>query len=114
MKKSVDLYLRDIIEMINRVERSTEDLTREEFYDDLDSQDMTIRRIEIIGEAIKQMPQDFKDEHPKVPWKKITATRNILIHGYTEISIKRIWDIVQKDLQPLKKHILKFLEELEN
>ena len=105
MKKGTSLYLEDILEMINRIEKSTRNLTKSEFFENLDSQDMTIRRLEIIGEAVKQIPGEFKTKYPKIPWREIAGTRDILIHAYAGANLDRIWMIIQKDLKPLKNKL---------
>jgi uncharacterized protein with HEPN domain len=105
MKRTVGLYLDDILESIKRIEKTTAGITKEKFDEDIDIQDAVMRRIEIIGEAVKQMPQDFKDTHAEVPWRKIAGARDVFIHAYMEINLDRVWNIVQNDLSPLKKQI---------
>lgn len=105
MKRNVGLYLDDILKNINRIELSTRNITKEQFDNGIDIQDAVIRRIEVIGEAVKHLPQEFIKKHPNIPWKKIAGTRDVIIHDYFEVNLQRIWNIIQKDLMPLKKQI---------
>ena len=85
--------------------------SKEDFKDSLSLQDMTIRRLEIIGEAIKNLPQEFKDNYTQVPWKKISGLRDKLIHEYFGIDIDLVWTIIVRDLPELKQNIEDILEE---
>ena len=113
MKPNIGLYLDDILECINRIASSTQNLSKEQFEDDIDIQDAIIRRIEIIGEAVKQLPQDFKKNYPDVPWKEIAGTRDVFIHDYIKVNLDRVWNIIQNDLKPLKDNVQKMLQELD-
>ncbi|MDO5845633.1 MAG: DUF86 domain-containing protein, partial [Methanocorpusculum sp.] len=68
-----------------------------------------IRSIEIIGEAANQISKEFRDEHPAIPWRKLTDTRNRLIHGYFSVSMVIVWEIIEKEVQPLLRSITPFL-----
>ncbi len=61
-----------------------------------------MRRLEIIGEAVKNLPDDFKTAHPQIPWKQIAGMRDVLIHAYTNVSLDRVWRVIEDDLRPLK------------
>ena len=69
--------------------------------------DATIRRLEIIGEAVKNIPNSFRNKYPEVPWRNIAGFRDILIHAYFGINLDRVWNIIKKDLPDLKKNIKK-------
>ncbi len=113
-KRDVLVYLEDILESIGRIEKNAENLSREDFSRNIEKQDAVVHRLEIIGEAAKNVPQEFRDKYPKIPWREIARTRDKITHHYFEIDIEQIWNIIQKDLQPLKKQIKAILQELDN
>ena len=64
-----------------------------------------VRHLEIIGEAARAIPQEFKVAHPEILWKEINAMRNLLVHLYFKIDTKAVWMVVERDLPDLQKHI---------
>jgi len=72
-----------------------------------------LRRLEVIGEAVKNLPLDFREKYPNIDWKKIAGLRDVLIHAYFGVSLERIWVIVKDDLPDLKKKIKKILDDME-
>jgi len=64
------------------------------------------RSIEIIGEASKQIDQDFKEEHKEISWKEMSGMRDILIHSYHSVDYRILWDVVVNDIPRLKEEIL--------
>jgi uncharacterized protein with HEPN domain len=71
----------------------------------LQAQDAVVRRLEIIGEAVKNIDKHFKERYPIIEWKEIAGLRDILAHEYFGVRLDRIWGIVQRDLPTLKGKI---------
>ncbi len=68
--------------------------------------------MEIMGEATKNIPRDFKKDHPDAPWAEMARTRDKLIHGYFDASAERIWFIIKDDIPEVKVKIRTLLVEL--
>ena len=83
--------------------------TYEEFANDTRQQDAVVHRLEIIGEAAGKLPQAFVDAMPTIPWAKIRGMRNLMVHQYWDISLKRVWAVVQDDLPALVVAIEEFM-----
>lgn len=112
MKKDTTVFLKHILESIDLLEKYTKGVTEEQFLQSTEKQDLAIRRLEIIGEAARNLPEEFRMEHKDIAWNKAMATRNILIHHYFGINFKTVWDTVTISIPDFKKQIEKLLEEL--
>ncbi|MEK7164100.1 MAG: DUF86 domain-containing protein [Patescibacteria group bacterium] len=109
MKHDSLAYIHDIDDEITRIEKFLTGISEDVFYRDEKTHYAIARSFEIIGEASHQLSKEFKGKFPGIPWREISDTRNILIHVYSEINLKRIWDIIQKDLPILKTQINEIL-----
>ncbi len=106
------LYLSEIIDAIEAIEEYTAGITEDEFGRRRLIQDGVVRRIEIIGEAARQLPQEVKDQYANVPWIDIVGMRNRVIHEYFGGRIDRVWNAVQRDLPELKAEARRILSRL--
>ncbi len=104
--------MRDILEAIGKIERYTENMNFEDFSNNELIQDGVIRNLEIIGEAVKNLPDDIKKDYPEVEWRKIAGLRDILIHAYFGVDLEIIWDIVKNKVPELKEMVRKILSNL--
>ncbi len=79
MKKDPEVFLAHILDSIQLIEEYAKDASQAEFYKNRSLQDAIMRRLEIIGEAVKNLPLSFKTKHPEIPWKQIAGMRDILM-----------------------------------
>ncbi len=112
MHREYKAYLRDILEAIDKIERYTENMNFEDFSDNELIQDGVIRNLEIIGEAVKNLPDDIKKDYSEVEWRKIAGLRDILIHAYFGVDLEVIWDIVKNKVSELKGMVREILSNL--
>jgi len=111
MKKEPIVFLTHILESINLIEMYVQGVTEEYFYTSTEKQDLVVRRLEIIGEATKNLPAEFRKKHSDVPWKSIAGLRDVIIHQYFGIEYDVIWDTVVNLLPILKKQIEQLIRE---
>ncbi|MBS3100596.1 DUF86 domain-containing protein [Candidatus Woesearchaeota archaeon] len=111
MKKEPLIFIEHILESIKRIESYAKDLTKERLTKNMKLQDAIIRRIEIVGEAAKNLPTDFRNKYPEIEWSDIIRTRDKVTHHYFGVDLNIVWNIVKKDLPGLKKKIKRILKE---
>jgi uncharacterized protein with HEPN domain len=105
MNKNPEFYLGHVLESIEKIKKFTDGMNKSEFFENDLVIDAVIRNIEIIGEAIKNLPQDFKKKHKDIPWKDISGMRDRIVHFYFGLDLDVIWDTIQVDIPDLEKKI---------
>ena len=112
--RSVLLYLHDILESIEKIEEYVRNVGANDFFSNQEKQDTVIRRIEIIGEASKNIPEDIKRHYPDVPWRQIVGMRDIAIHHYFGVTPELIWQVAVKDVVELKPFVKNLIQQVTN
>lgn len=111
MPRDYKVYLQDVLEATERIRGYITGLSLKTFSEDAKTVDAVVRNLEVIGEAIKQVPEDVRLKYTQVEWKRITGLRDILIHQYFGVDVEIIWDIVQNKLPVLETQIMQIIEE---
>jgi len=107
------LYLKDILEAMEAIERFTEGIDFKTFSQDDMRSSAVIRKFEIIGEAAKHIPEPIKQKYPDIPWKGMAGFRDRLIHFYFGVKYELVWETIQVELPALKHRLKQILEELQ-
>jgi uncharacterized protein with HEPN domain len=102
-------YLRHMLLEAEFLIQQTRDLPKEVFLEDEVLRRALVRSIEVIGEAAKQVPQEFGTEHPQIHWRVMAGMRDRLIHGYFGIDYDIVWNVATRDAPLLKRHIEQIL-----
>ncbi len=110
MKKDLRVYLEDIIVSCDRIAQYIHSETQKQFNEDIELQDAVIRRLLIIGEAVKRLPEDYREKHHNIDWRKATGMRDVLIHNYDDLDMNRVWITITVILPQFKNQIEKLME----
>ena len=114
MKRTSELYLRDILDAIAHVQEYTQDMDHDDFCTDRKTFDAVRSNLQVIGEAVSQIDQQLKRHYPTVPWIFISGFRNVIVHQYWGLDVDIIWDIVCKKLEPLRDQVEQILRDINN
>jgi len=106
MKKAPEILIGHILDSIRQIQKYTEDLTPGDFLANVEKQDAVLRRLEIIGEAVKNIPVEIKERYADIPWRKIAGLRDVLIHDYFDVDVELAWNIVHEDLAEFRRRLL--------
>lgn len=115
MKKDPRVFLAQILECSERVAKYTTE-GKKAFLADRMIQDAVIRNFEVIGEAAKRVPEEYRQGRREIPWRGLAAFRDVLIHQYEGVDLQEVWRVIEKELPTLEaaiKRVLPPLDQLE-
>ena len=101
-RRDSDLLIEDMLAAIRKIERYTVDMDQERFRQDEKTIDAVARNLEIVGEASRQLPEDFIARFPNVPWRQMAGLRNRIVHDYFGLDLEIIWQVIRHDLPQLR------------
>lgn len=110
MSRDVRVYLLDILERCERIERHVGGLDEADWPKDERTQDAVLRNLEVIGEAVKRLPPDLRQRTPEVPWQDIAGLRDVLIHEYEGVDFAIVWDIPVNEVPALHGAVSELLK----
>lgn len=103
--------LEHMLDAIDRIIEFVKGKTKDEIQNDSILYYAVVKNIEIIGEAAYMLTPEFRNSHPATPWRIIVGMRHFLVHGYFEVDAEEVWNVVEKDLTPLKEELESYLKE---
>ena len=105
-------YLLDILEAIEKIKRYTSEKDFKAFAEGDLTVDAVLRNLEIIGEAVKHIPEEAKENYPDIKWKEIGGMRDKLIHDYFGVDHELVWKVITEDIFELEKQVKNILNEV--
>lgn len=105
----IEDYLADILNAVEEAEEFTRGMSYEVFAAHRKTVNAVIRSLEVLGEATKRIPDDFRSKHPEIPWSKMCGMRDVLIHDYMGVDLMTVWKAVQERLPELKPLLAQLL-----
>jgi len=109
--RNPNLYLIDIKEAIDKIQEYTKDLSFDEFSKNSEKIDAVVRNLEIIGEAVKNIPKELKQKHKEINWQDIVDMRNIITHEYFGIDTEIVWKTIKESLPTLENKVNDILKK---
>ncbi|MEA1999467.1 MAG: DUF86 domain-containing protein [Euryarchaeota archaeon] len=106
-----EAFLRHILDEVEFLANQCAELQFQELMDDEVLKRASVRSLEVIGEATKNLPEEFKEKYPVVEWKKIAGMRDKLIHHYFGINWDIVWDVIKNKLPDMEKEIRILIEK---
>lgn len=103
--------LEHILQAIERIRRYTKGKTFDDFIADDMMYYAVVKNIEIIGEALNMLTEEFRNAHPDTPWKLVNGMRNYIVYEYFQVDNNVVWDVITGDLPLLEKQIIAYIME---
>ncbi|PIV70126.1 MAG: hypothetical protein COS08_01870 [Euryarchaeota archaeon CG01_land_8_20_14_3_00_38_12] len=114
MRRDYTLFLEDIVDCIEKIDEFVRDMSFEEFAKDDKTLSAVVRKLEIIGEATKNIPGDIRRKHKEIPWSDMAKIRDKIIHAYFGINYQIIWKVIKEKLPGLKPMLRQILGGIKN
>ena len=114
MLRDPGMFLPDILEACAKVRVLVAGMDLPAFSGDWRTRDAALHNLEVIGEAVKRLPDELKAMHPAVPWKRIAGFRKVLVHAYFTLNDSIIWDVATHEVESLAETASLMLKQLDS
>ena len=113
MKRDYKLFVRDILDCINKIQEFIGNMAFEDFFEDDKTSSAVVRKLEIIGEATKNIPIEIRENYKELPWSEMAKMRDKIMHFYFGVDYEIVWKVIKERLPEIKDEIIKILKDLE-
>ena len=103
-------HLRHISDAIQQIDEYLKDASLDQFLRDRLLQDGVVRQLEIMDEASRKLPDDFRNHHSEVSWSLIIGVKDRIVHEYFDLNLRVVWEFVQNHLPSLKQNVARISE----
>jgi uncharacterized protein with HEPN domain len=114
MRREIKDYINDIVDSMNKAINFIKGMTYEQFIQDDKTIFAVVRALEIIGEAVKKIPDEIRAKYPEIPWKGMAGMRNKITHEYFGVNLRHVWETVKERIPEIKPMFEKILKDLES
>lgn len=104
-ERSYKLFAQDILHAIEKIEIFIDGMDIDEFKNDDKTSSAVLRKLEIIGEAVKNLPGNIKDKYKGIPWKEMAGMRDKIIHWYFGVDYELVWSVINEEIPQLKDQL---------
>jgi len=111
MSRDYLLFLDDIAQSSQKILRYISGFSYEQFLHDDKTYDAVIRNLEVIGEAVKNIPEEIRTRYPEIEWRKMAGLRDIVAHEYFGVSDEIVWDVIQNKIPVLLEQVNQILNK---
>lgn len=111
-QRNDEFFLQDIFDFCEHVEQYADGIEQSEFLENRMLQDALVRKLELIGEAAKNVSEETRKQNPNIPWREIMRMRDKVVHHYFRVDLEIVWQTVKKDVPKLKSEIELMLKNI--
>jgi uncharacterized protein with HEPN domain len=103
------LYLHDILEAIDDIRLIVGDRSLGDMLSEMAARRAVLHALIVIGEAASKVPEDLRDKYPEVPWQRVVAFRNVVVHEYFALDWAIVWEALSSDLPELRAQVTRII-----
>jgi uncharacterized protein with HEPN domain len=114
LKRKYSLFIKDILEDIIKIEEFVGNMSFKEFIQDDKTSSAVIRKLEIMGVAARNIPENIMKKYETLPWKDMVRMRDKISHGYFGVDYEIVWKVIKDKLTGIKPILIQIISDLKN